>query len=1787
MANAVGIVKQVSGTVVAIDVQGNQRVLRVGDEIMLGEVVHTEGSDSSVVVSMNNGKEFTLLGDDTIKIDQSVAQVESFGAEAFADASALQQAILAGDDLSKLEETAAGGAGGGGGSTGGGVSLAAGVFETGGHESNISANFENLSGSSQGNGGIYNDTGVGGGIGGANRNPASAQALDTTPPFVTINVEDGNSATPAITGAIEPNASAVIQIKDANGAVVDTINLTPAQTANGTYSVTPSHPLATDGDYTATIVATDAAGNSSVPVSDGFSVDTTAPVVSNVVVTNTDTNTPADGTPDETKVKFKVDDPTATITVTGPHGETATVTGPDANGDYTATFTTPLSKDDTVTIKATDKAGNEGHGQGVVPDTTYTDTTAPVVSNVVVTNTDTNTPADGTPDETKVKFKVDDPTATITVTGPHGETATVTGPDANGDYTATFTTPLSKDDTVTIKATDKAGNEGHGQGVVPDTTYTDTTAPVVSNVVVTNTDTNTPADGTPDETKVKFKVDDPTATITVTGPHGETATVTGPDANGDYTATFTTPLSKDDTVTIKATDKAGNEGHGQGVVPDTTYTDTTAPVVSNVVVTNTDTNTPADGTPDETKVKFKVDDPTATITVTGPHGETATVTGPDANGDYTATFTTPLSKDDTVTIKATDKAGNEGHGQGVVPDTTYTDTTAPVVTTEVAEVMEGDANNKYLVYNVELDSAKSTFGLDVGVTGGTPGSDYNRVPQYSLDGGRTWKDAVNGKIEANGLATPIKNIKVRVEVVDDDGRIPGNQNEGTKTGNIGAEFGSPDYGIYKENITLKVSSKNGKSSEATGRIIDNDDILTANAFLDGKHINTKDGEDTITINKGAQNSTIDAGSGDDKIIINNGASGTTIKQTNIEAAEGDDQIDINAGVKVENSTINTSVGSDVTNINGATITNSEINLGNNTADQRDVVNVNSGSTLTNTNIKGTQALGDDEINLNAGSVSKDLMVDTGAGNDTVNMSGKVIVDAKQTQIATGLGNDTVNIDGELIGNKSRFEQVGIYTGEGNDTVNIKTGANLNFVNIVTGVGDDNVNVIGDSNDISKTKLENVNVNLETGTDTVNVKNAILKNVAIDTNDNSVDGKTVVNIDNSSLDQTKIYSGDDNDVISIKNTTIIDDTNAKFGSTIRGEGGDDTVNIEGSTIKGNKVEVYTDYEGEFGRQGNDELNITNSTINGIKRISTGLGNDTVNIKGSVIENISDNEKKIDLGGGDDTMTIENSTVRNTEIYTGAGNDTLNIIGDSNDKSKTRVENVNVELGTGGETINIKNATLNNVGMDTDNVADGKTKVDVENSDLTDTKFWTGNDNDTITIKDTTMKTTTYDQTFSAIRAEGGDDTVNIINSTLTGKTRIETDSYRDFANTGNDTLNIINSTIKDAHLIYTGLGDDVVNIKGDKADRSGTLIENVNKIDMEGGDDKMTVENATLRNVKIYAGAGDDIINLRNATLEGSGSFIQAGAGNDIINISGSTITDAKDGSNGGINAGEGNDTITLDGGTVMTNSLIKAGAGNDTISVTNSKVSGSGIWADDGDDTITIGKGAVLDHTIIGGDGGKDTITIDGGAKLTNSEIWGGSSDRASDTIIIGKATLENVTIGGDGGDDLIKIQKGASLKNTQIFGGSNDAGNDTIVVESGARLKNVTISGEDGNDTVKIGKGVDLSTTTLDGGRGNDTLQISENIDFSKVSNFEKLKLGENNESVNLRLDIKDVLDITDNKNTILKVEGDSSDHLSLKGFKNNIISSHDGYDRYQGVDAHGNTTYIDIKHEVTVDFQ
>ncbi|WP_172128879.1 hypothetical protein [Campylobacter sp. RM16192] len=56
MATITGVVKQISGTVLAVDANGNQRVLKIGDEVFLGENIKTQGESSSVAIALNNGK---------------------------------------------------------------------------------------------------------------------------------------------------------------------------------------------------------------------------------------------------------------------------------------------------------------------------------------------------------------------------------------------------------------------------------------------------------------------------------------------------------------------------------------------------------------------------------------------------------------------------------------------------------------------------------------------------------------------------------------------------------------------------------------------------------------------------------------------------------------------------------------------------------------------------------------------------------------------------------------------------------------------------------------------------------------------------------------------------------------------------------------------------------------------------------------------------------------------------------------------------------------------------------------------------------------------------------------------------------------------------------------------------------------------------------------------------------------------------------------------------------------------------------------------------------------------------------------------------------------------------------------------------------------------------------------------------------------------------------------------------------------------------------------------------
>ncbi|WP_260563993.1 Ig-like domain-containing protein, partial [Acinetobacter baumannii] len=393
----------------------------------------------------------------------------------------------------------------------------------------------------------------------------------------------------------------------------------------GTWTVSvPGSDLTADADKTidAKVTFTDAAGNSSsVNDTHTYTVDTVAP------------NAPVLDPINATDPVSGQAEPGSTVTVTYPDGTTATVVA-GTDGTWSVPNPGNLVDGDTVTATATDPAGNTSlPGTGTVS----ADITAPVVAlDDVLTN-------DSTPALTGT---VNDPTATVVVNVDGTDYPAVN----NGDGTWTLadnTLPTLADGphTITVTATDAAGNVGNDTAVVTIDTVAPN-APVLDPINATD-----PVSGQAE----------PGSTVTVTYPDGTTATVVA-GTDGSWSVPNPGNLVDGDTVTATATDPAGNTSlPGTGTVS----ADITAPVVAlDDVLTN-------DSTPALTGT---VNDPTATVVVNVDGTDYPAVN----NGDGTWTLadnTLPTLADGphTITVTATDAAGNVGNDTAVVT----IDTVAP------------------------------------------------------------------------------------------------------------------------------------------------------------------------------------------------------------------------------------------------------------------------------------------------------------------------------------------------------------------------------------------------------------------------------------------------------------------------------------------------------------------------------------------------------------------------------------------------------------------------------------------------------------------------------------------------------------------------------------------------------------------------------------------------------------------------------------------------------------------------------------------------------------------------------------------------------------------------------------------------------------------------------------------------------------------------------------------------------------------------------------------------------
>ena len=281
MSKVKGLIKSIIGTdaIVAVDANGNQRTLKAGDVIYDNEVIKEQDGVKVELQPLNSENE--KASDETGK-----------------EIASLQEQLLNGKNISDLEETAAGGTQSAGGVSSNGVSLGAASFANGGHESNINANFENLS--SQANASAEAFTNVSGGaseegfsldtlaaaIDNAYNNIFS-QPLKVSVTAVDDNVVTGNTDqavssnldiegnilehensqrtglhitndnTPTLVGKATSNAT--ISIFDGEGENAPLLGTTTADN-DGNLSYTPTSPLA-DGDHKFTIEASKVAAN--------------------------------------------------------------------------------------------------------------------------------------------------------------------------------------------------------------------------------------------------------------------------------------------------------------------------------------------------------------------------------------------------------------------------------------------------------------------------------------------------------------------------------------------------------------------------------------------------------------------------------------------------------------------------------------------------------------------------------------------------------------------------------------------------------------------------------------------------------------------------------------------------------------------------------------------------------------------------------------------------------------------------------------------------------------------------------------------------------------------------------------------------------------------------------------------------------------------------------------------------------------------------------------------------------------------------------------------------------------------------------------------------------------------------------------------------------------------------------------------------------------------------------------------------------------------------------------
>ena len=561
--------------------------------------------------------------------------------------------------------------------------------------------------------------------------------------------------------------------------------------------------------------------------------------------------------------------------------------------------------------------------------------------------------------------------------------------------------------------------------------------------------------------------------------------------------------------------------------------------------------------------------------------------------------------------------------------------------------------SRYLTFDFSLNKALNVLPTTLSLKfSGIDGKDYYKsMSQYSIDGGNNWISLGNNQIFLND-PNDIANLKVRYYIADDYGQTSGYQNEGEMIKDLGAGIapGINNFGDYKRNLTLSVTSDNDEIStvNAIGAIIDNDNNILIDQDIDGVNLDTGSGDDTIKMTSKAVNSYIkESDYGDNKLILE----GAGLDNTTIRAGR-DDEVLIKDSELKKNSTISTGDGIDSVAIENSKLFNSTINVGDGSygsLDNTEVINIKN-SELADASIAASNTKF--ELNIDKTSVVKGIDIRSGKGDDLINIHTSILKsDTLYNTIVTGNGKDTINID-----SGATIDEVMIETQLGDDTININ-----------------DVTITGGS--ISTDGLESIS---PIDKDTFNINNSTLKNGVrlyggLDTD--------TFNIENITVDQNG-YGGDSfaidggrgNDIFNIRGTIDGKFNDVRVGylsEVISGGDGDDTVNFESGSVV-NYSKIYGEWSGYIG---NDTFNIKSGATLNNSMICGMDGNDTFNIKsGSMLNDTQiygdGYENEWDATGNDVVNIEKGAVLNNVSIDGGSGEDTLIVRENNIDFSKVK-------------------------------------------------------------------------------------------------------------------------------------------------------------------------------------------------------------------------------------------------------------------------------------------------------------------------------------------------------------------------------------------------------------------------------------------------------------------------------------------------------------------------------------